>query len=239
MYWKVPNIWEGGKCFIIGGGNSMTEQFNIPQEVVDKVMMGINPLSTYSPYLSFLHDKHVIAVNEAFKLGSWIDVLFWGDDNYYKTRKTEILGFEGLRVTCMNEQIMSQKIKNLKRHSFKKNNDPLIGVSEDVSKVAWNIHKGNSGSAAINLAVHFGVKEIYLIGFDMNLDANNNQHWHNSYHTNITTVGGTFKRHLSNFPQIAEDLNRLGIKCINLNPKSAINDFEKMTVTDLINNYNG
>jgi hypothetical protein len=234
MYWEVPNIWEGGSCFIIGGGNSMTKGFNIPQGVVNSVMCGISPLSAYAPYLSFLHDKHIIAVNEAHKLGPWVDVLFFGDDNYYQTRKKEILEFNGLRVTCMNNQV-NYKIKNLKRHSFVKKDDPLIGISEDPHKVAWNVHKGNSGSAAINLAVHLGVKEIYLIGFDMNLDENKNQHWHNSYHTNITTVGGTFKRHLSNFPQIAEDLKRLGIKCINLNPDSAINEFEKMTIQELIN----
>jgi hypothetical protein len=237
MYWKVPNIWEGGKCFIIGGGNSMTKEFNIPQEVVNKVMLGIVPLSAYSPHLSFLHDKHVIAVNEAHKLGPWVDVLFFGDDNYYTTRKKEILEFNGLRITCMNKQV-NYKVKNLKRHSFVKKDDPLIGISDDPGKVAWNIHKGNSGTAAINLAVHLGAKEIYLIGFDMKLDENKHQHWHNSYHTNTTTVGGTFKRHLSNFPQIAEDLKRLGIKCINLNPNSAITEFEKMTVQELISNWN-
>ena len=36
------------------------------------------------------------------------------------------------------------------------------------------------------------------------------------------------------FPEIAKDAKKMGVKILNANPKSAINDFEKVNVKDLI-----
>jgi hypothetical protein len=72
MIWQVPRIWEGGDVWIIGGGPSITKEFNIPDEVVQSVLKKQSPLSVYSPYMSFLHDKHVIGINVAYMLGDWI-----------------------------------------------------------------------------------------------------------------------------------------------------------------------
>jgi len=54
--WTAPRIWDGGECFILGGGPSLR---------VEQV--------------SSLQGHRVIAVNQAYKLGNWIDVLFFGD----------------------------------------------------------------------------------------------------------------------------------------------------------------
>lgn len=229
MYWKVPNIWEGERCFIIGGGNSITEQFEIPAEVVQSVLRKESSIDTYSPFLSFLHNKHNIAVNEAFKLGKWVDILFFGDFGYWKRNTESILNFKGLRVSCCKEM----KLPGIKMLEKRPRNH--IGISSKPNQVCWNF---NSGAAAINLAVHLGVKEIYLLGFDMNLDKDQNQHWHSSYHTDIKIVGGTFKRHLIGFPRIKEDAEKLGVKIYNVNPYSAIQCFEKLTMKEVIENWN-
>ena len=54
--WTAPRIWDGGECFILGGGPSLA--------AVD---------------VGQLRGRRVIAVNQAYKLGDWIDVLFFGD----------------------------------------------------------------------------------------------------------------------------------------------------------------
>lgn len=74
MNWIVPKIWEGGDVWIIGGGPSLTKQFDIPNDVVQRVLAGNAPPSVYSPYMSYLHDKHVIGINVAFLIGDWIDM---------------------------------------------------------------------------------------------------------------------------------------------------------------------
>ena len=65
--WKVPKIWKGSSCFIIGGGPSWLHQFNIPKELILQVRQKKKPMSCYSSYLRYLHDKHVIGVNGAGK----------------------------------------------------------------------------------------------------------------------------------------------------------------------------
>lgn len=224
MPWTVPNIWEDGECYIIGGGTSIIQQFHIPQDVVDRVYKGVEHISAYSPHLSFLHDKHVIAVNEAYKIGPWIDVLFFGDDSYGQRNRKDILSFDGLRVSCTNTPI--EGVKHLLKHKTKR-----TGITtHPKNTVSWGF---NSGAAAINFAIHTGVKKIYLLGFDMYLDAAQNQHWHKSYHSNPKTVRGTFKRHMVGFPVIKADADKLGVEIINLNPLSGIECFPKMNLKDV------
>ena len=85
MSWKAPKIWKDSECWIIGGGASIAEQFNIPEDVIER-----KDISEFSPYLKALHSKHVIGVNAAFMLGNWIDVLFFGDDQFYSKNENKI-----------------------------------------------------------------------------------------------------------------------------------------------------
>ena len=54
--WTAPRMWDGGECFLLGGGPSLHE--------VD---------------VNRLRGRRVIAINQGYKLGDWIDVLFFGD----------------------------------------------------------------------------------------------------------------------------------------------------------------
>jgi len=225
MQWTVPRAWEGGTCIILGGGPSMVKQFEIPQSVVQDVYTGRSTPDVYSPYMKAIHDQHVIAVNVAYRIGSWIDVMFFGDDSTWKEEKEELIKFKGLRVTCATGCDDDTRLKFLKRDQRKR-----TGITTNPSMLAWN---SNSGAAAINLAVHFGVKRIILFGFDMQLDEGQNQHWHKFYKTKITEVGTSFRRHLTNFPQIRSDLDALKIQVLNANPDSAIKYFEKVNFKDI------
>lgn len=229
MVWKIPRVWEGGTVIIIGGGPSIVKQFNIPEEVVKKVYQGTSP-SIYSEYLKPLHKHHVIAVNMAYKLGDWVDMMFFGDAGFWPKYKADLLNFKGLRVTCNPELEETSKLKIIKRAD---RNPRLLkkGICTEPNTVCWN---SNSGSAAINFAVHLGVKRIILLGFDMTLDGGSNQHWHKFYSGNVKTVEGTFKKHMTGFPDMAADLKKLGIEVINANPESKIEAFPKMNFKDIV-----
>ena len=54
--WKPPKIWKGGTAYIIGGGPSVNDAD-----------------------LSLIHDRRVIGVNNAYSLGGWVDVCWFGD----------------------------------------------------------------------------------------------------------------------------------------------------------------
>ena len=223
--WKVPKIWENDQCVIIGGGPSIIKQFDIPEELVKDVYnKKLSPV-VYSPYLKQLHDQHVIAVNMAYLLGEWIDILFFGDDSFWNKEKENIFNFKALKVTCADSCTDYRRIKYLKKDPKK-----FHGISNDPSMVSWN---QNSGAAAINLAVHTGVKRIILLGFDMTLDNNQNQHWHKFYKGNKNTIAGTFRNHLKGFPAIAEDAKNLGVEILNANPDSKIQEFKKINFKEI------
>ncbi len=231
MLWKIPRIWEDGRCFIIGGGTSILQQFEIPDEMSRKVLEKQADSSIYAPCFSAIHNEHIIGVNMAMKLGSFVDVVYFADSSFWKRFKSDIIQFQGIRCTTSKraetECDHSRKIKYLQFDRKKKR-----GITTKESCISWNF---NSGGGAINLAVHFGVRQIILLGFDMNLDQNKNQHWHKQYgHKDLKKLQGTFAMHMRSFPVIAEDARKLGIEILNANPNSAINDFKKVNIKDIL-----
>ncbi len=228
--WRAPNIWRGSACYIIGGGPSWLQQFKIPKQVVDQVRINKKPMSIYSPYLKFLHGKHVIGVNGAFQLGSWVPVCAFMDILWYEEYEKKLLSeFSGLRVTT-NISVMEKTYIKGKKHIqyFEPERNKIYGISELEGQCAQN---GNSGAFAINVAYHLGAKRIYLFGFDMNL-TNGASHFHGEYRdTWSETIINT---HLRCFPEIARDAKQLGIQIFNVNPDSQINSFPKITLDEVI-----
>jgi hypothetical protein len=234
MLWTAPNIWQDGECFIVAGGASMPRQFGVPEELIQKVFARIEPPSAYSPYMSAIHNKHVIAVNNAYQIGTWIDVLFFGDCGWHLVHRKKIAEFPGLKVTCCKRFTARAKEQMEGIKHLQKNGKRREGLTHDKQKVSWNY---NSGASAINVAVHFGVKKIFLLGYDMKLDAAGFSHWHGSHNkpSDNKRKSPPFNRHLRGFPQIAKDAAALGVEIINCNPDSAINVFPKMTLQGVIN----
>jgi len=236
MTWSVPKLWKGGECWILGGGSSLAVQFGVPDEIIQKVLRKELPVSAYSPYMSAIHDKHVIAVNAAFLLGDWIDMLFWGDKRWYLVNRSRVAEFKGLKVTSHpffdKPPFNKEKVKRLE-----KNNQSSHGISSDPRKICWN---GNSGAAAISVAANAGATRIVLVGFDMKLSDDKKQHWHNEYGTadrdpkSIEKKNLPFRRHLVGFPKIAQDARARGITIINASPDSAITCFARMSVQDVL-----
>ena len=239
MYWNVPNMWEGGECWIIGGGPSMPLEFGVPENVIQGVLEKELPLSAYSPFLSSIHDRHVIGINAAFFLGSWVDAVFFGDGGFYRENKAAMDMFPKLKITSSPHL----KNKNYQGLKFLQNNTRhSVGISQKPGTVSWNL---NSGAAAISLAYHFGVKKIYLLGFDMDLSSAGVQHWHRHYSRNQVSsekerkkkreaARKTFKRHLEGFLAIEQDAKQLGLEIINVSPNSKIRNFERVKLSDVL-----
>lgn len=228
MTWTVPNLWEGGRCIVIGGGPSLTSQFDIPPEVVAKVRSGEAQIDTYSPYMSLIHDEHVIGVNNAYKLGRWVDICFFCDSGWYDVFRMDLATWPNLKVTCCPKWAekngdQQEGVKYLKRHPNKK-----LGLSPNPSMVCWNF---NSGSSAINLAVLLGAKRIILLGFDMCLGPDERSHWHKG-HGHVRPPA--FKRHSRGFPQMAEDARALGVEILNASPTSTITSFSKVSLREAL-----
>jgi hypothetical protein len=232
MIWKVPQIWKGGDAWILGGGPSLSKQFKIPDVVVRSVLEGSSKPSVFSPYMELIHDKHVIGVNVAFLFGEWVDVAFFGDGGFFLKYGEVLSQFPGLKVS------LSPKVQPCNWFKYiPRDNTRPFGLTLNRAKISWN---ENSGSAAINLAVHFGAKRIFLLGFDMRLDEQGKQHWHSLYRTlaeqskKLKKHTPPFARHLVGFKAIKRDAEDLGVQIYNVNPDSRIQEFPKVTLEEAL-----
>lgn len=230
--WKIPKIWEGGECWIIGGGPSMPRQFGIPESLVEEVLNKDKPPAEYGPYLTPIHDKHVLGINAAFMLGTWVDIVLFGDAGFYFKHKKALDVFPNVKVACSPELRRSRKVYQLK-HSPRDGGKPL-GITKRPYHLSWNM---NTGAAGINLAYHLGAKRIFLLGFDMTLGPYDTQHWHSVHRPRGSRIHPKklpFQKHLRGFPEIASDAKRLGVEIINVSPDSAIRDLPKVSLKEVL-----
>ena len=139
-----------------------------------------------------------------------------------------MLDWPGLKVTCCESHRDKPGIKAMERVS-----NPW-GIDPDPRRLRWNT---NSGACAINLAVHFGVRRIVLLGFDMQ-KVDGRKNWHQDYPKEKVKKGEEeyvpYPRMMEAFKVIAEDLRRMGIECLNATKNSAMECFTKVKLEDLL-----
>jgi len=211
--WTIPKIWPNSTIFIIGGGPSLLQQD-----------------------LTLIHNRRVIGVNQAYKLGSWVDICWFGDKSWYKDRAgKEIKYYKGLIVTCSTPE---DRIHKNRINYVGRSRERIDGIeSKSRNHVRWN---HNSGASAINLAYWLGASTIVLLGFDMQIpnDRKDYQdHWHNDYGVKISKTTGKlydpYRRFMECWPRIAKDAKRLRLRIINTTPAGALNLFERMTLEEV------
>lgn len=228
--WQVPKIWEGGEVWILGGGPSLLECFEIPNDVVTSVRFRKQGIETYSPFLAAIHDKHVIGVNVAYQFGSWVDMCFFGDIGFFLQHRPALSNYRKLIVTCC-KKVGEKNLQWIKYIPSEQNN----GISANPERVKWNT---NSGAAAVNIAALAGAKRIILVGFDMTLSpVNSEQHFHNEYRqvgTKLKPKMLPFPVHLQPWEAIKKDADNLGIEILNTSLNSAIKEIPKVHIKELL-----
>lgn len=90
----------------------------------------------------------------------------------------------------------------------------------------------NSGYQAINLAYHFGVSRILLIGYDMQRTGGK-AHWHGDHVSGLTNAEGLSKW-ATRFPALAQDLEREGVEVINCSQETALTCFPRARLEDVV-----
>jgi len=174
--------------------------------------------------LSLLHDKRVIGVNQAYKLGPWVDVCWFGDKQWYNKNIPAINSFGGLMITCAAEAQMSRRWPRV--HYVGRSKQYGIETKRN-THIAWN---SNSGASAVNVAYWLGAKKVVLLGFDMKLpDTGIQTHWHNDYEPAINRKNkelvDPYPRFMVGWPKIKKDADRIGLEIVNATPNSALDIF--------------
>lgn len=204
-WWKAVRIWEGDTVYIIGGGPSLKSQFHLLKE---------------------LEDRPTLGVNAAYKLGPWVNIVYFGDAKFFEWNWEELSHWPGLVVTTCHA-IADRKpsyVKFIKRQAR--------GWSEDPRFCAWN---GNSGAAACCLAYLMGAGRLVLLGFDMKSEGSVVQNWH-KYHRREGNPK-VHIRHKEQFKQVMVGAKGCGLEIINASPDSALEGFPKISLEECLEKY--
>jgi len=245
MEWSVPKIWNG-ECWIICGGSSIAEQFNVPDSLVPETK---DEFEEFGAYLSHIHNKRCIGVNLAAFLGKWVDVAYFGDASTHIEYRAWFNDFSGLKVSSAGKFAADIEfdVKYL-------NKDVNRGLTERKNDISWCCK--NSGASAIDLAVKLGSIKIYILGIDMYLNPIKDRvHFHSGYPHKIKTPTKkqqqeglrtprvpidlkhqeeVFNRQLKSWGKIATDCELKDIEVINVNPKSRVDVFPKMSMQEVL-----
>jgi hypothetical protein len=174
--------------------------------------------------LDILRNKRVIGANNSFMFGDWVDVCWFVDSVWYEDNKVRLEEFPGLKIHCCNRHADRPGTLRIMRSNNK------FGIEKDPSKISWNMC---SGSSAINLAYHLGAKSVVLLGFDMKINDNGENNWHN-LHRPKPKKWNPYRRFLDCFPTIKSDAKSLGLEILNATPDSALTIFPMIKLEDAL-----
>ena len=198
--WSAPRLWPGWDFACLGGGPSLT------QGQVDS-----------------LRDRaRVIAVNDAYRLAPWADVLYACDWRWWR-KHDGVADFPGLKVTLSNARGHLDAWPEIK---------VLENTGTDGLETApTGLRTGrNGGYQAINLALHLGAARVLLLGYDMKAAGDGRTHWfgdHQDWPTKATIFENLF---LPNFAGLAAPLRQAGVEVINCTPGSALTVFPALSL---------
>lgn len=168
----------------------------IPEKVWDQqdciIIGGGASLTNFKWQL--LEPENTIGCNTAFKLGEKVcKVCIFGDLQWWKRYERALANYKGVVFTNA-PALINLKVPwlwTLGRHAR--------GLHHDV--LGWN---GNTGATAINLAILFGAKRIFLIGFDMKY-VQNRSNWHNEIINPKTVRPTVYPKFCEEFRYVHDD----------------------------------
>jgi hypothetical protein len=148
----------------------------------------------------------VIVTNTTFRLCPWAEVLFGFDGNWWKEYKAEVdAGFSGAKLTCS-----------------------MAGARMGIPSLRdekWFEGFGNSGAAAISLAVVGEARRVVLLGFDCQR-TDGKTHWHGDH---PKTLGNA--RSIGNWPKqfknVARFAREAGVEVVNSSRQTALTCFTR------------
>lgn len=202
--WSVPRDWIGETAAILASGPSLT------REQCDAVRGKCKVIAVNNQGV----DTEVNGILQP-AMAPWADVLFASDLKWWKAYGARAQAFKGTKVTLRQHRgfsdVMSLEYSNT-HPSFDPRPTHLVGG-------------GNSGYAAIHLAVHYGVKKILLLGFDMQ-ETGKKRHWFGNHPTKLDSRGN-FAGWIRALEKLAPVLRARDVEVINCTPTTALRCFKR------------
>ena len=204
----IDGMLTGKRCFLIGSGSSL-KGFDFSR--LDKEFtIAINHTILYYP--------------KAFS-NIFLDGIFLDKNN--NEARVVLKNYKGMIFCSFRTQYQKE---NLNAIPFYVNNDK---VQKKFNKGLWGARL--TGLAAISLAIIMNAEKIYLLGYDMNKHATNlhfyDENGKAKYNNDKGYRGERISSNILAFKQFIDYKDKI----INLNPKSEIPYFSRMTIDEVLN----
>ena len=196
----VPKLWPGSTVVCLGGGPSLS----------------------LNDVLACYLKARVIAINDAYKLAHWADVIYGSDAKWWRYHA----GCEGhtARKYCLEPVPEHPEIVTLR-------NTGRMGIETDPSGLR---SCSNSGGAAINLAVHLGAARILLLGYDMKAPrAKGGSHWFGDHPPELF-ARSPYHLFIDRFASQVAPLEALGVEVINCSRDTALTVFPRRPLEEYV-----
>lgn len=169
-----------------------------------------------------LEGRRTLGCNAAFRLGVGVCSLnFFADKAFFDHNEDDLCAYAGPVVSNAEEFERHPWVRYMPRRDYGLHTDAL-GLG------------GNSGCAAINLALVLGAARVFLIGFDCKLGSTAEMNWHE--HRYEPANAEVFPKFQEGFYHAAQDLPRVfpGRQVINCTPGSALAAFPMGKLEDYL-----
>jgi len=153
-----------------------------------------------------------IVTNTSVRLAPWAEVLMGFDGAWWAKHAAELQAFTGLRVTCSNIAVKfgAQQLQD------------VLGFRGF----------GNSGTAAIALAVLGRAERVVLLGYDCQ-HSNGQTHWHGNHPPGLGNAAGV-ALWPAKFAKAAEYAAKHGVAVVNASRQTALTCFPRVVLEDEI-----
>jgi hypothetical protein len=167
-------------------------------------------------------DCLTIAINDAYRLAPWADILYAADLPWWDAYRSKIT-FDGELWTCNDYAAAKHGLFHIPvRMDQKWSTDPN-----------WIASGSNSGFQGINLAGILGAKEIILLGFDYGSEPGKPKHWFGD-HPGEMNKNSNYRKWLERITRAAPEIEKAGINVINATRETAITCFPKQPLEALL-----
>ena len=196
----IPRLTDGGTVVCLASGPSLT-----PEDVETVRETGFV----------------TIAINDAVQLAPWAAVLYSSDSSWW-TRAAKMPAFHGLKY-----KVSAQHAPRVEKTRW-----PGVVILENTGERGLEltppaIRTGkNSGSAAINLAVHLGARRVLLLGYDMGPHLGRHHFFEAAAVANLSPYV-MFRKYLAT---MAGPLAEAGIVVLNCSRRTALECFPCVTL---------
>ncbi len=151
----------------------------------------------------------VITVNNACFLAPWTDVIFFGDRRWWRWYGAKVPEKYAGRIitTAMSRQPDPRILRMGKEYK------------EPLSPDPYSLSGVDSGTQAIDLAVHLGARKLVLLGYDMGFAADGESHWH-ADHQEPSREHDYVDTFAPQYPALLEALAERGIEIVRCTPSN-------------------